>query len=58
MDINSDIGTYDKQKTRAYASPYLTSTGFFDENHIMAGSHITVPRDERIMRNSAIQLGS
>ena len=51
-DWNSDIGTYSRQKTRNYATPYTTHTGqpalnaFWDENHIMAGSFGTVPRDE------------
>merc|ERR1712195_463695 len=57
-DINNDIGTYEPQKTRGYASPYTTSGNFapfWDENHIMPGSHITIPRDEHhIMRNSAL----
>lgn len=57
-DINNDIGTYEHQKTRGYASPYTTSgnfSPFWDENHIMPGSHITIPRDEhKIMRNSAL----
>merc|ERR1712166_523348 len=59
-DINNDIGTYEHQKTRGYASPYTTSGNFapfWDENHIMPGSHITIPRDEHhIMRNSAAQI--
>jgi len=29
---------------------------YFAQNHILPGSHITVPRDESPMRNSAIQL--
>merc|ERR1719263_2046767 len=53
-DINNDIGTYPKQKTRAYASPFITAEEFVDQNHIMPGSMITIPRDERIMRNSAL----
>jgi len=57
-DWNNDIGTYEHQKTRNYATPYGTSGNFapfVDSNHIMPGSHITTPRDERIMRNSAVQ---
>jgi len=46
------------KKTRGYASPYTTSgnfSPFWDENHIMPGTHITIPRDEHhIMRNSAL----
>jgi len=57
-DWNNDIGTYEHQKTRNYATPYRTSGNFapfVDENHIMPGSHITIPRDEfKIMRNSAL----
>jgi len=57
-DINNDVGTYEHQKTRGYASPYTTSGNFapfWDENHIMPGSHGTIPRDEfKIMRNSAL----
>ena len=54
-DWNNDIGTYEHQKTRNYATPYGTSGNFAPfvaENHIMPGSHITVPRDEGPMRNS------
>lgn len=29
---------------------------YFGQNHIMSDSHITVPRDESPMRNSAIQI--
>ena len=54
-DINSDIGTLPGQTNRGYAS--LLPKTYFEQNHIMAGSHITVPRDESPMRNSAIQLG-
>ena len=57
-DWNNDVGTYEHQKTRNYATPYRTSENlqpFWDENHIMPGSHITIPRDEfKIMRNSAL----
>lgn len=48
-DWNNDIGTYEHQKTRNYATPYGTSGNFAPfvaENHIMPGSHITIPRDE------------
>jgi len=56
-DWNSDVGTYANQKTRNYATPYRTSENlqpFWAENHIMAGSHIQVPRmdGDQPMRNS------
>jgi hypothetical protein len=56
-DWNSDIGTYASQKTRNYATPYTTSGNlipFWNENHIMDGSHGTVPRQEgdQPLRNS------
>ena len=44
-DINSDIGTLPGQTNRGYAS--LLPKTYFDQNKIMDGSHITVPRDER-----------
>lgn len=55
-DINSDIGTLPGQTTRGYAS--ILPVDYFAQNKIMAGSHITVPRDEgaQPMRNSALQL--
>jgi len=56
-DWNNDIGTYANQKTRNYATPYRTSSNlqpFWSENHIMDGSHGTIPRMEgdQPMRNS------
>lgn len=55
-DINSDIGTLPGQTNRGYASK--VPTDYFATNHIMAGSHITVPRDDgaQPMRNSAVMI--
>jgi hypothetical protein len=53
-DTNSDTG-YAHSKSRNYSTPYGTNGNFAPfvaENHIMPGSHITVPRDEGPMRNS------
>lgn len=57
-DINSNIGTLPGQTNTNYASKIPSE--YFAGNHIMAGSHITVPRDEgaQPMRNSALQLRS
>jgi hypothetical protein len=64
-DWNNDIGTYATQKTRNYATPYRTSGNlipFWNENHIMNGSHGTIPRGEgeQPMRNSPdyVQIGA
>lgn len=59
-DVNSDIGTLPGQTNRGYAS--LLPKTYFDQNTIMPGSHITIPRDEgpQPMRNNAadVQLES
>lgn len=34
----------------------MVPVDYFEQNHIMPGSHITIPRDESPMRNSAVQL--
>lgn len=55
-DINNDIGTLPGQTNRNYA--HVRVQDWDAMNHIMSGSHITVPRDEgaQPMRNSAIML--
>lgn len=59
-DINSDIGTLPGQTNRGYAS--LLPKTYFEQNKIMDGHHITVPRDEgpQPMRNNVadVQLDS
>lgn len=57
-DINNDIGTLPGQTNRGYAA--IGSADYYAQNHILAGSHITVPRDDgaQPMRNSAIQIGN
>jgi hypothetical protein len=43
-DINSNIGTLPGQTNTGYQS--MLPVDYFAQNHIMPGSHITVPKDE------------
>jgi len=51
-DVNSDIGTLPGQTNRGYQS--MLPKTYFDQNHIMEGHHIQVPRDDgdQPMRNN------
>jgi len=53
-DINSNIGSIPGQTNTGYQS--MLPVDYFNQNHIMPGSHITVPRDEAPTRNNANQL--
>jgi hypothetical protein len=52
-DMNDDVVDYQGQTNAGYGS--LLPKTYFEQNHIMEGHHIQVPRDESPMRNNAAQ---
>lgn len=52
-DMNDDVVDYNGHTNRGYGS--LLPKSYFEQNHIMDGHHIQVPRDESAMRNNAAQ---
>jgi len=55
-DMNDDVVDVNGQTNRGYGSKVPSE--YFAGNHIIAGSHITVPRDERPLRNSFLQINN
>jgi hypothetical protein len=51
-DVVDEMG----HTNRGYGSK--VPSGYFGKNHIMEGSHITVPREEGPMRNSMTMLSN
>ena len=52
-DMDDDVVDYNGQTNAGYGS--LLPKTYFEQNHILAGSHIQVPRDENAMRNNVAQ---